>query len=387
MDKDTVIAAFDSSADAHAAVEALTSAGVSRSNISMQPESDDSMRSTTGTTVSDAEGGGIGGFFRSLFGMDDDYKSHHDVYAESVRRGHYVVTVHADSERELDEAITVLNRFNPVDIDQRAEHWKSEGWRGYDASAPMYGRDEVERERSSYASLSSRDTARDTANAQRIPVIEEELQVGKRVIQRGGVRVFQRVREVPVNEQVQLREEHVNVERHPVDRPATEADFNNIKDGAAIELRESAEEAVVSKTARVVEEVVVNKEASQRTEQVSDTVRRTDVEVEKLGASDTGRTGVTGVAGTTGTTVDDDEFRRHWQSTYGSSGGRYEDYGDAYRYGSTMAGSGRFKNYRWEEVEPDVRSDWESSHPGSTWEKVKDAVRYGAERVTGNRRS
>jgi uncharacterized protein (TIGR02271 family) len=395
MDKDTVIAAFDSSADAQAAVDALTSAGVSRSNIKMQPESNSSLESATGTTTTHDEGGGIGGFFRSLFGMDDDYKSHHDVYAESVRRGHYVVTVHADSERELDEAINVLNRFNPVDIDQRAEHWKSQGWSGYDASAPAYGRDEIERERSSYASLSSSrgnnnagsTKVGDTANAQRIPVIEEELQVGKRVIQRGGVRVFQRVREIPVNEQVQLREEHVNVERHPVDRPATAADFNNIKDGAAIELRESAEEAVVSKTARVVEEVVVNKEATQRTEQVKDTVRRTDVEVEQLGASGTGRNGVTGATGTAGTSVDDDEFRRHWQSTYGSSGGRYEDYGDAYRYGSTMAGSGRFKNYRWEDVEPDVRSDWESNHPGSAWDKVKDAVRYGAERVTGKRHS
>jgi hypothetical protein len=41
------------------------------------------------------------------------------------------------------------------------------------------------------------------------------------------------------------------------------------------------------------------------------------------------------------------------------------------------------KNYRWQDIEPDVRSDWESAHPESTWDKVKDAVRYGAERVTG----
>lgn len=48
-----------------------------------------------------------------------------------------------------------------------------------------------------------------------------------------------------------------------------------------------------------------------------------------------------------------------------------------------MAGSGRFKNYRWENVEPQVRSDWETNHPDSAWEKVKDAVRYGVERVSG----
>ncbi|MDB5794301.1 MAG: hypothetical protein JWR25_680, partial [Noviherbaspirillum sp.] len=82
---------------------------------------------------------------------------------------------------------------------------------------------------------------------------------------------------------------------------------------------------------------------------------------------------------------DDADFRRHWQTSYGASGGRYEDFDAAYRYGSTVSANERYKNYQWSEVEPQLRSDWESNHPGSTWEKVKDAVRYGAERVTGNR--
>lgn len=84
-------------------------------------------------------------------------------------------------------------------------------------------------------------------------------------------------------------------------------------------------------------------------------------------------------------TDDTEDYRRHWQTAYGSSGSRYEDYDAAYRYGSTMAGSGQYKNYQWTEVEPQLRSDWESSHPGSTWDKVKDAVRFGAERVSGKR--
>jgi uncharacterized protein (TIGR02271 family) len=385
MNHDTVIAAFDSYSEAQSAVDALTSAGIPRANVQMQPTSDATTQTDATASSSDHSEGGIGHFFRSLFGMEDDYKPHHDVYAESVRRGHCVVTVHSDTETQLDQAVNILNRFNPVDIDQRAEHWRTQGWSGYDAGAPMLGRDEINRERSSYSTPSATtaqtraSTAGNTSNEQRIPVVEEQLQVGKRVVQRGGVRVFQRVREIPVNEQVQLREEHVNVQRHPVDRPASEADFSTVKDGAAIELRETAEEAVVAKTARVVEEVVVGKEASERTEQINDTVRRTDVEVEQLGASDSNRSSVAGMTG------NDDEFRRHWQSTYGTSGGRYEDYDSAYRYGSTMAGSDRFKNYQWSEVEPQVRSDWESSHPGSAWDKVKDAVRYGAERVTGKR--
>ena len=80
----------------------------------------------------------------------------------------------------------------------------------------------------------------------------------------------------------------------------------------------------------------------------------------------------------------DDDYRTHWQRAYGSSGGRYEDYDAAYRYGSTMGRHEQYRNYRWDDVEPQLRSDWESNHPESTWERVKDAVRYGAERVMGD---
>ena len=113
-----------------------------------------------------------------------------------------------------------------------------------------------------------------------LPVTEEELQVGKREVQGGGVRVHTEVTERPVEAQVSLREEHVKVERRPVNRPATDADFD--KAAASIEATEKREVAVAAKHARVTEEVVVGKEAAERTETVRDTVRKTDVEVERL---------------------------------------------------------------------------------------------------------
>lgn len=113
-----------------------------------------------------------------------------------------------------------------------------------------------------------------------LDVVEETLQVGKREVQRGGVRVYQRVIEKPVTETVKLREEHVRVERRPADRPATTTDFQE----QAIAVTETGEEAVVAKQARVVEEVVIGKEVTERTEQIKDTVRRTDVTVEELEA-------------------------------------------------------------------------------------------------------
>jgi len=115
----------------------------------------------------------------------------------------------------------------------------------------------------------------------RIPVIEEEAHIGKRAVESGGVQVTQRVEERPVNEQVTLRDETVHVERHPVDRPVSDADLTAMREGV-IEAREHREEAVVEKQARIVEEVVVNKDVNERTEQVQDTVRRTDVQVEQL---------------------------------------------------------------------------------------------------------
>ncbi len=210
----------------------------------------------------------------------------------------------------------------------------------------------------------------------RIPVVQEELQIGKRQVQRGGVRVFQHVVDTPVHEQVQLREEHVTVDRRPVNEPVSDADLAALKEGS-FEMRESAEEAVVAKSARVVEEVVVNKDVSERTQTVDDSVRHTEVEVERMGDQQ--------MSATRDTTNDDSYFRNHWQTTYGStSGGRYEDYAPAYRFGQQMHNDERYSQYRWNDAEPDIRSNWERQYggSGSTWGKVKDAVRHGWERVT-----
>lgn len=125
-----------------------------------------------------------------------------------------------------------------------------------------------------------------------IPVVEEELQVGKREVERGGVIVESRVTEKPVEANVNLREERVTVDRRPVDRPVTEGDVAAFKEGT-IEVKEKAEQAVVSKQARVVEEVSVGKDVTERTETVRDTVRRTDVDVEKLGPGETRTTSAT----------------------------------------------------------------------------------------------
>ncbi len=118
-------------------------------------------------------------------------------------------------------------------------------------------------------------------NTTTIPVIEEELQVGKREVEKGGIRLRTRVVESPVSENINLREEKVTVNRTPVDRPANSSDLQE----GEIEITERAEVPVVSKEARVVEEVSLNKEVTEREETVSDTVRKTEVDVDKTGKS------------------------------------------------------------------------------------------------------
>ena len=119
-----------------------------------------------------------------------------------------------------------------------------------------------------------------------VPIVEEELLVGKRQVQRGGVRVYSRMVETPVEETVVLQEEHAVIDRHAVNRPVTEADLEKMRI-QSVEITESAEVPVVEKSARVVEEVLVSKEATERTERVTDTVRRTEVEVEQIDTNET----------------------------------------------------------------------------------------------------
>jgi uncharacterized protein (TIGR02271 family) len=209
---------------------------------------------------------------------------------------------------------------------------------------------------------------RDTSAA--IPVVREELKVGKREVQRGGVRIFSHMVETPVDQSISLREEHVGVERHKVDQPLSPGDSDAFKE-QTIEMRETAEEPVVEKTARVVEEVVVGKHVSERQQHIKDTVRHTEVQVENLGAS--------ALPG------DEDHFRRHWNSQYGSAGGSYDEYAPAYSYGSEMARSDQYQGRKWNEIEPDLRSTWETRHPEHwTWDRVKAAAREGWDRITFN---
>lgn len=248
----TLAGVFDSDTEARAASRKLEDAGIDKQAIHV---------SSGSTTIAMAESEDRRGFFAKLFGIgdDDDSPSH---YAEAMRRGNAVVTVNLADESRLDEVSDILEDCGAADIDQRAEQWKASGYTPTPlTSKPIGG-------------------ARDDGEGATMRSVEEELKIGKRTVQKGRVRVHRTMTETPVEEQVSLRDETASIERKAVDRPATEADLQAAFKDKDIEITETSEEPVVSKSARVTEEVSVGKKSSERTETVRDNVRSTKIDVD-----------------------------------------------------------------------------------------------------------
>jgi uncharacterized protein (TIGR02271 family) len=258
----TITAFFDHMKDAENAIERLAQAGVPRRSISLVPGAGGEQATHASESM------GFWEALKDMFFPDEDRA----IYAEGLRRGGYMVTVQTDSAH-YDTAIGIMDDEGTVNLDERAESWRKEGWTG---SAQFPGRSTG----TAHAGTGKEEEV--------IPVTEEQLRVGKREVSHGRVRVRTYVVETPMEENVNLRDEHVRVERRPVDRAVTgnERPFQD----RVIEAEERAEEAVVSKEARVKEELVVKKDVEQRTETVSDTVRRTEVDVkdERGGAAKPG---------------------------------------------------------------------------------------------------
>jgi uncharacterized protein (TIGR02271 family) len=183
-----------------------------------------------------------------------------------------VVAVRTDTAH-YERAIDILDDDGTIDLEQRSAAWRNEGWTGYTArEAAVAG---------SNPSAKTRASSPQTTSSRReevIPVAEEHVRIGKRDVSHGRVRVRSYVVETPVQEQVTLRQENVQVERRPVDRPLTGNE--NLFKERVIEAEERGQEAVVAKNTRVKEEIAIKKNATERTETVSDKVRRTEVEVE-----------------------------------------------------------------------------------------------------------
>ena len=177
-----VTALFSSRASAEATRDRLVAAGIPAHEIDVQ----DQGTYASGQTTSEHKG-----FVDSLKGMFGAHEDH-QAYAEGITRGQVLLTATV-ADSETDKAIQVLEGSDAVDLDRQETEWRSSGWTG---QATAGATDDV------------------------IQVAEERLVVGKREVERGGVRVRSYIVSTPVSEQVTLREETVGIERRPVNPPS-----------------------------------------------------------------------------------------------------------------------------------------------------------------------
>ena len=242
---------------------------------------------------------------------------------------------------------------------------------GFDVAGVHYSRDVIERidGQTVYvrsAGLSATGTARmatgQTEGEIRVPVVEERLTVGTREVEAGEVEIRKTVTEEEQTASVTLRRDEINVQEVDVaDRPLRAGEDAFEEGTIRVQLR--GEEAVVAKEAVVTGEVVIDKETVAREEQVSGIVRKQHVDVEQ--AYQQARSG----------------FEQTHAATASKSGRTFEQAEPHYRSGFTAAHDERHADREFEEVEPTLRSEYETKATtttgGDSWEQLRQEVREG----------
>ena len=315
----TLFGLFDDHKSAKQAAESLEKIGLGSKHVTLLTKTDK---------------GELDALKKSLNDSDVDF------YVDSVVKDGASLLVIDSDDAHLAKVAGILHKHGSVDVESRAK-----------AHAQAHGKKEVLRDykESDYV----------------MPVIEESLEVGKREVERGKVRVYNRISERQVEEKVGLRDETIHVERRTVDRAVRPGE--DLFKERSFEVREVDEEAVVSKVARIVEEVVVSKESVEKIQTIKDTVRRSDVEIEEVKAH-------------RGFTDYDKDFHGYFEKELGKSGHKYEDYLPAFKFGHSLATSEHTHKHGWAELEAGAKKTWEEKNPG-TWTTYKSAIHHAFEKA------
>ena len=256
----TVVAAFDTAAHAQAAVEALKAGGFHTDDISMFDKNRVGLREP--------------GLWQRMFG-GGLHQHEADIYQDALDRGGSVVSVRVP-DNEVAHATGILDIHRPIDVHDRAI---------------TAGIAPAERVEAAAASIAAAPLATEQkvavspklaeAHDEVLRLAEEQLEVGKRMVETGKTRVRRFVTERDVSADVTLHEEHADVIRRAVTDPKYIGEINWAD--STIEVVETAEQALVNKTARIVEEVGLRKIGSDHIETIRDKIRRQQVEIERLG--------------------------------------------------------------------------------------------------------
>jgi uncharacterized protein (TIGR02271 family) len=260
MSYQTVVAAFDTTAHAQAAVDALKAGGFHADDISMFDKNRVGLREP--------------GLWQRIFG--GGLAQHEaDVYTQSLDRGGMLVSVRVP-DSEVAHATGILDIHRPIDVHDRAITTGIAPVAKVEAAAASIAAKPLEVVQKVAVSPKLAE-----AHDEVLRLAEEQLEVGKRMVETGRTRVRRFVTEREVSADVTLHQEHADVLRRAINDPKYIGDIDWAD--TTIEVRETAEQALVSKTARVVEEVGLRKIGSDHVETVRDKIRRQQVEIERLG--------------------------------------------------------------------------------------------------------
>lgn len=392
----TLAAVFDNRTSAQQAMDELTRCGFPQQDLALKDSSTEAGTTVAGDEESVGErdesfGQSVMHFFSELFG------AHHadtHVYTEAVSRGNTVLTYVTDDQDKIERAADIIEAYGPVDIDEYESQWRAGGWTGAEGmrSPPAYqgqsasmqsgpsgstgmagtpGAQGGSRSGSVQGSAAQDSLQRDTTyqgSAGSMPAASDQLKVGDRSGQTGGVRVYSRLPEAgPLGSPASYDEESYYRVHYDSHMAMLGGGYDAYKPaytyGAGL-----ARDPLYS---------------GRQWDEVESRVR-TDWEAKHPGSAwerfkDAIRHGWERMSG--GSEDYETDYRTHWQSTYSKEGINYDEYAPAYRYGTSMA-SGSYRGRNWDDVEEYLRTDWETRNPGSAWDRFKAAVRHGWDRIT-----
>lgn len=306
----------------------------------------------TGAGVGAVAGGVTGGLLGALIGLGIPQEEA-EYYAEGVRRGGVLVTVQAD-DYNTEQIMDILNRHEPMDINDRAIQWRSEGWTGFDPNAPAYTRDDSP----SVHSGPNFDAGGMGAGMQSADTGYSATDPG--TLQRGSV-----AGAGPVDTGAGVTGEDITGESM-TGRGAF----------GSHEVRDSSDRDLHEMRDRNAQMGQTNMGDSSFTD-AGNAGSGMDETVYRRGASGTNDYDTFN--------MENPIYRNHYNTYLVDSGYPYDYYVPAYQYGYGLASDVRYQHRSWDVVERDVQRDWELEHPG-TWDRFKNAIRHAWEDVSGQNR-
>ncbi len=422
--ENAVIGVFDDFQHAQDAADALVQAGFREWAVQITPKEETHAARETAlddrARYSSAQGWSIGNFFRSLFGLDAEHEHAH-IYAEALRRGSFLVTVEAEGEGPIEQAREVMGQFHPVDMHERAAHWRSQGWSRFDPGSRAYTDEQVRNERSAYQIMSG-GGQRGNANVQSFTRMDTGAAPGGGAVGTTGASApgaeqparhsYQAAADIGGGAGYGATSGSVLQPSEPARPTGSGGTLGSLAAGNT-DLHESSGVAGDA-TDRIREEVLGGEEPGRDTmggaapgsvrepmgagsysgDPASggpNTAQQTQGMYEHRPAPRREQQETSGIMGNAAmrdstapdiyTIEHDADYRTHWQKAYHMQG-RYEDFEPAYRFGADLTQREDLKDYHhWNEIEPEAQRHWETSSAATSWEHAKEAVRHAWERM------